>query len=82
MSATDGDFAISIAARLRKLYLDACGVLADMENHDFDWQGPFWTASAQCRTALRFGVLSTALRASNLMNEPAFRHEIAKAVQP
>lgn len=81
MAADDGDFAIEIAARLRRIYIDACGVLADMDRHDFDWQGPFWTASAQCRTALRFGVLNSTLRASNLMNEPAFRHEIAKAVQ-
>lgn len=81
MASDDVDFAVEIAARLRKLYLDACGLLSDMDRHDFDWQGSFWTAAAQCRTVLRFGVLSTALRASNLMAEPAFRREIAKAVQ-
>lgn len=76
MASDDGDFAVEIAARLRKLYLDACGVLADMDRHDFEWQGPFWTAAAQCRTVLRFGVLSTVLKSSNLMTDPAFRHEI------
>lgn len=31
MAADDGDFAIEIAARLRRIYIDACGVLADMD---------------------------------------------------
>lgn len=77
MAANDGDFAVDVSKRLQRLYADACALLADLDRHDFDWQGPFWVASAQCRTLLRLAVLGALLRASDSIAGPAFRHEIA-----
>lgn len=81
LDTNDGDFAVEVAARLQRLHADACVVLAALEQHDFDWRGPFWVASAQCRTLLRLAVLGALLRASDAMAGPAFRHQIAEAAQ-
>lgn len=77
MNDNDGDAAIDFALRLRTLHLDACKLLADLDRHDFDWQGPFWIPAAQCRTVLRLSAIRALLRASDSIAGPAFRHEIA-----